>query len=586
MADSDITTQNNTSSHQDDKGNNDTQMTDTSNENVDEVVLQKNVISTSTTGEEGNVSGKKNGDENDDEDTDGREGGGRGGGSGNSGRYNRGGRGGRYNRRGGYGRGGRGGRGRNQRRHNPYNNRNYNSGGGNNNDNNDENMDGNNDNERGRRVYVGNLSWDVAWTDLKDHMKSTGCEVIRADVITSHDGRSKGCGIVEFATADFARRAVLTLNDTELMGRQIFVREDREDAQGGGGGGSAGGGGGASAGGGRGGSAGGGGGGSAGGEGGGSVEDGESGSVEDGGSSSVGGGGSSGGGEAQSRRCYVGNLSWDVAWQDLKDHMRSEGDVVYAEVMSEPDGRSKGCGIVEYATPEEAQSAIANLTDTELKGRMIFVREDRETGSGSGGGATSGDGNNRQSSSVYVGNLAFETSWQDLKDHMRGAGNVEQANILQGDDGRSKGCGIVLYQKPQDAQRAIRELHNSELHNRPILVREDREQGSGGGGGGGFRRGGGHHNSGGGGGGGGSGGTQLFVGNLSFDTTWRELKDHFRQCGDVERAEVMEGPDGRRKGFGTVKFYKQKDASNAIRRLNGNELQGRNLEVRLDHKAN
>ena len=47
----------------------------------------------------------------------------------------------------------------------------------------------------------------------------------------------------------------------------------------------------------------------------------------------------------------------------------------------------------------------------------------------------------------------------------------------------------------------------------------------------------------------------------------------------------MESPDGRRKGFGTVKFYYPKDANNAIRRLNGTELQGRRLEVRLDLKA-
>jgi len=436
----------------------------------------------------------------------------------------------RHSRRGGYGRGGRFGvRGRNQRRHAPYHNRKSND-----NEDNDE-EDDEDESERGRRVYVGNLSWDVAWTDLKDHMKTTGCEVTRADVMTGHDGRSKGCGIVEFATVEGAQRAVLTLNDTELMGRQIFVREDREVA------GKA-----ASA-----------------------NADGNEGS----------------GGDAQSRRCYVGNLSWDVAWQDLKDHMRSEGDVVFAEVMTEPSGRSKGCGIVEYATPEEAQNAITNLTDTELKGRMIFVREDRETasgggGGGGGGGGNTGGGNHRQSASVYVGNLAFETSWQDLKDHMRGAGNVDQANVLTGEDGRSKGCGIVLYQRPQDAQRAIRELHNSELHGRPILVREDREQG-----GGNPRHRSNYRSNNNNSGGGGDAGTQLFVGNLSFDTTWRELKDHFRQCGDVERAEVMESPDGRRKGFGTVKFYYPKDANNAIRRLNGTELQGRRLEVRLDLKA-
>lgn len=488
---------------------------------------QKNTIPTSTTGEDDIPADSGSGDAMDSSNAKGSDGGYKGSGRG-------------YTKRGGYGKGGgRSGnyRGRNQRRHAPYHTRNNNSKNSQNNGNDDNDNDANmDDEERGRRVYVGNLSWDVSWADLKDHMKSTGYDVTRADVMTNHDGRSKGCGIVEFASAEGARNAVLTLNDTELMGRQIFVREDRE------------------------------------GKGSGQAVSGGDGKV------SNSGGSTSGAVNAQSRRCYVGNLSWDVAWQDLKDHMRTEGDVVFAEVMTDPDGRSKGCGIVEYATAEEAHNAIVNLTDTELNGRMIFVREDRETASGGNvsGSGTSG-GNTRHSASVYVGNLAFETSWQDLKDHMRGAGNVDQANILTNEDGRSKGCAIVLYQRPQDAQRAIRELHNSELHGRPILVREDREQG-----GGGFR----HQSRGYSGGSSGAGGTQLFVGNLSFDTSWKELKDHFRQCGDVERAEVMEGPDGRRKGFGTVKFYRQKDANNAIRRLHGTELQGRRLEVRLDQKAN
>lgn len=381
------------------------------------------------------------------------------------------------------------------------------------------------------RVYVGNLAWEVTWMDLKDHMKQSGCEVTRADVLASPDGRSKGCGIVEFASPEGAQRALL-LNDSELMGRQIFVREDRESGNGGG--------------------------------------------YYTQKPAASSGGARVSGGEKQSCRVYVGNLSWEVAWQDLKDHMREAGEVVHAEVMTEAGGRSKGCGIVEYATPEEAKEACTTLSDTELKGRMIFVREDRETSSGGG----HQHGGYRGGASVYVGNLAYETSWQDLKDHMRQAGNVDQANILKQEDGRSKGCGIVVYQHPRDAARAIRELQNSTLHGRPIFVREDREQG-------GRRSGGGYHREGGEKAGGSSSGNgcQLFVGNLSYDTTWKELKDHFRQCGDVERVEVIEGPGGRKKGFGTVRFFNAKDAGNAIKRLDGVELQGRELKVRLDEKA-
>lgn len=301
---------------------------------------------------------------------------------------------------------------------------------------------------------------------------------------------------------------------------------------------------------------------------------------------------------AKSRRVYVGNLSWDVAWQDLKDHMRQAGEVVHAEIITERTGRSKGCGIVEYANEQEAQAAIVTLTDTDLKGRMIFVREDREVTSQAGASAP-----RWHSTSVYVGNLTKETSWQDLKDHMRLAGNVDSVTVLTNTTGESIGCAIVHYQRAQDAARAIRELQDSELHGSTIFVREDRSHrpsggGAGGGGGRGFRRGGGGRGRGGygygGGGGGGyegrgaavsqNDGTQLFVSNLAYRTTWRELKDHFRQCGEVTHAEVKTLPNGNSKGCGTVQFSNKTEAEEAIQRLNGSELQGRNIDVRPDQK--
>eukprot|EP00529_Nitzschia_sp_RCC80_P041851 CAMPEP_0113468458 /NCGR_PEP_ID=MMETSP0014_2-20120614/15367_1 /TAXON_ID=2857 /ORGANISM="Nitzschia sp." /LENGTH=121 /DNA_ID=CAMNT_0000360851 /DNA_START=313 /DNA_END=675 /DNA_ORIENTATION=+ /assembly_acc=CAM_ASM_000159 len=94
-----------------------------------------------------------------------------------------------------------------------------------------------------------------------------------------------------------------------------------------------------------------------------------------------GGPGGSGGG----RRVYVGNLAWTVKWQDLKDVCRShlpEHEVVRANVLMGRDGRSRGCAIVEFATAEGASAAIAQLQDLDVKGRQIFLREDRENGTG------------------------------------------------------------------------------------------------------------------------------------------------------------------------------------------------------------
>ena len=51
--------------------------------------------------------------------------------------------------------------------------------------------------------------------------------VVRADVLIGFDGRSKGCGIVQYADEQSARNAQNTLYDSEIMGRKILVREVR-----------------------------------------------------------------------------------------------------------------------------------------------------------------------------------------------------------------------------------------------------------------------------------------------------------------------------------------------------------------------
>merc|ERR1712021_24363 len=122
--------------------------------------------------------------------------------------------------------------------------------------------------------------------------------------------------------------------------------------------------------------------------------------------------------------------------------------------------------------------------------------------------------------------------------------------VLTGNDGSSIGCGIVVYQSARDAQRAIRELQETELNGRPVRLREDRAGGGGGRGRGSRNRNRGGRNF-------GNEetvpeGTQLYVGNLSYDTTWRDLKDHFKQVGEVVRADVKSSDSGRSKGFGIV----------------------------------
>ena len=78
------------------------------------------------------------------------------------------------------------------------------------------------------------------------------------------------------------------------------------------------------------------------------------------------------------RRCFVSNLAWRTSWQDLKDEFRKCGTVVYSNVMRDESNRSKGWGIVEFETAEEAVTAMNTMNGVEIHGRPIIVREDRE----------------------------------------------------------------------------------------------------------------------------------------------------------------------------------------------------------------
>jgi len=87
-----------------------------------------------------------------------------------------------------------------------------------------------------------------------------------------------------------------------------------------------------------------------------------------------GGGGSSGEHVPEAgARVHVKNLSFKTSWQELKEHFQQAGEVLYADVMMNEDGRSIGRGKVTFATAREAAYAIETLDETSLNGRPIKV---------------------------------------------------------------------------------------------------------------------------------------------------------------------------------------------------------------------
>jgi RNA recognition motif-containing protein len=103
------------------------------------------------------------------------------------------------------------------------------------------------------------------------------------------------------------------------------------------------------------------------------------------------------------------------------------------------------------------------------------------------------------SEKLFVGNLSFNTTENDLQDAFAAHGTVVEANLMMDRaTGRPRGFAFVTMSTPEEAQKAITEMNGKQLDGRALTVniarpREDRPAGGGGrrefrGGGGGGRR--------------------------------------------------------------------------------------------------
>ena len=87
---------------------------------------------------------------------------------------------------------------------------------------------------------------------------------------------------------------------------------------------------------------------------------------------------------------------------------------------------------------------------------------------------------------LYVGNLAFATSSQDLQELFAAAGTVESASVVEDrDTGRSRGFGFVEMSTKEEGAAAIQKFNGTDLGGRALNVNEAKPREDRGGGGGG-----------------------------------------------------------------------------------------------------
>ncbi|KAK6631463.1 hypothetical protein RUM44_005990 [Polyplax serrata] len=211
------------------------------------------------------------------------------------------------------------------------------------------------------RVFVSNLPYDYRWQDLKDLFRKEIGEVAFVELFSDENDKSKGCGIVEFESTESVKKAIEKLHRYDIDGRKIIVKEDngaprerygsmragrdrdREDRW----------------------------------EGGRDLP--SSKPYTWGETYGLSPNFLEGLGIAPPLVCrvFIANLDYKVTEKKLREVFKLAGKVRDVELSVDADGKSRGFAVVEYDHPVESVQAISMLHNQPLYDRRLTVRMDR-----------------------------------------------------------------------------------------------------------------------------------------------------------------------------------------------------------------
>ncbi|TQN70776.1 RNA-binding protein rsd1 [Colletotrichum shisoi] len=171
-------------------------------------------------------------------------------------------------------------------------------------------------------------------------------------------------------------------------------------------------------------------------------------------------------------RLLPSQLAARLRTRDLKAFFEKVGPVTEAQIVKDRiSQRSKGVGYVEFKNEDSVTQAL-QLTGQKLLGIPIIVqmteaeknRQVRTTET------TSAHPNSIPFHRLYVGNIHFNVTEQDLQAVFEPFGELEFVQLQKDDNGRSRGYGFVQYREASQAREALEKMNGFDLAGRPIRV--------------------------------------------------------------------------------------------------------------------
>lgn len=281
--------------------------------------------------------------------------------------------------------------------------------------------------------------------------------------------------------------------------------------------------------------------------------------------------------KAESATVFVANLSYSVDDDGIRECFQDCGKITNIKWLSDrQSGRFKGCGFLDFESPQAAAAAIAKNGEDFL-GRPLKVNAAEQRSGGAGAGAGRGSASPHEPGEpnveVFVGNLDFRAEEDAIKDVLKACGEITNVRwINDRETGEFKGAGFIAFADLEASAKAIA-LNGTDFMGRPLKVsyakgRPDRPER----------------------GGGGKkfenklsekpeGCTKIFCGNLSYEVDDSAIMDFFKDCGEVTGVRwLTDKVSGDFKGVGFIDFGSEAAVDLAVKKA-GQVLLGRPIRI-------
>ncbi|KAF7999704.1 polyadenylate-binding protein [Metschnikowia aff. pulcherrima] len=267
-------------------------------------------------------------------------------------------------------------------------------------------------------IFIKNLHPDIDNKALHDTFSAFG-RILSCKVATDSMGRSKCFGFVHYETAEAADAAIENVNGMSLNDLEVYVgkhvsRKEREDK------------------------------------------------LEE--------------LKAKFTNVFVKNFGAEYSEADLTKLFEPYGKITSLYFEKDAEGKSRGFGFINFEDHNAAVKAVDELNGTEINGQKIYVgraqkkRERVEELKKQYETTRLEKLSKYQGVNLFVKNLDDQITLELLEEEFKPFGTITSAKVMVDEAGKSKGFGFVCFSAPEEATKAITEMNQRMVMNKPLYV--------------------------------------------------------------------------------------------------------------------